>query len=232
MTNEQISNLWAFVRGDIEPKAFEAWFFGQNGFEFTLGEELYFELLSADYQDRRDAIPKLREQLESVLEPLRNKRCECLKIKEMSAIDMGFDGYFEIVFEPLQEVVRYGEEKWWLSISNCSVCRTNWLVAEDQRIYDAYFMKRINGEAVALAQSGQWPTEFQTWESVLSVGRKVSNPPLFFDRYSGSLVWSVQDLLNERSDITKQEIAYLHGVPVGDAGVLRRKAKWRNFFGR
>lgn len=223
MTEDQTSGLWAFVRGDFEPNAFESWYFEQERIEAVLGEELHLDLLSADYRDERDAVPQLRNRLASHLEPTR--KCECPKVKDLSAVPMGGDFYFERVFEPLVTELEYGEAKWWLYISTCSICQTHWLVAQDDRIYDDFFMQRITPHEVDKAKAGKWPSTFSSYESVLSLGRKVSNPPIFFEKYAGSLIWTVQDLRRERPDIGASEIAFLLGLSDKHTAKLISKAR-------
>jgi hypothetical protein len=172
MTNEEVSRLWAFARGDLEPKAFESWFFEQESIGATLGEELHLELLSADYKDQRDTVPQLRSRLAKHLEPTR--KCECPTVKDLSAVPMGGDFYFEKVFQPLVTEVNFGKAKWWLYISTCSVCRTHWLVAEDDEFYDFFFMHRISDNDVSRAKTGIWPSTFSTYESILELGRAVA----------------------------------------------------------
>jgi hypothetical protein len=209
MTDDQLANLWPFSRGETSGITFEQWFLQQSELEKELGEELHFELLSADYRDR-EQVRKLRMALNDYLTPFRE--CECPTIRDGSAIPMGGDFYFEKVFEPLQEIVRYGPDKWWLYVSRCSRCRTNWLVAQDERVYDDFFMQRLTNAEVEQAKSGQWPARFQTYEDVLSVGREVSNPPRFMDPMAASLIWTMQDLLSERPEMSTKQIAYLLGL--------------------
>ncbi|MEP2138415.1 MAG: hypothetical protein ABJP70_01735 [Erythrobacter sp.] len=222
MTNEQVSRLWAFVRGDLQPEAFESWLFKQRSIEATLGEELHLELLSADYKDQRDTIPQLRSRLAKLLEPTR--KCECPTVRDLSAVPMGGDFYFEKVFEPLVTEVEFGKPKWWLYISTCSICCTNWLVAQDDLIYDEFFMHRVGNNDVNRAKEGNWPSIFRTYESVLKLGRTVSSPPIFFNDFAASLIWTVQDLRNERPAISVSEIAYLLGLTDKHAAKLASKA--------
>ena len=222
MTEDQLSNLWAFARGETPGTVFEQWFFKQEELEGQLGEELHFELLSSPYGDR-EQVWKLRKSLMTALEPLR--RCECPTIRDMSAIPMGGDFYFEKVFEPLEEVIRYGPERWWLYISRCGTCSTNWLVAQDERIYDEFFMKRLSDAEVERAKAGQWPEQFQSYGDVLSVGCATSNPPRFLDPMAASLIWTAEDLLRERSDIKTQEVARVLGLSDRHAERLVERAK-------
>jgi len=226
MTEQQSLRFWAFARGDIDPKDFESWFFEQADLEAVLGHELHFELLAADYRDERDTVPQLRKKIALFMEPKR--KCECPKIRDMSAVPMGGDFYFEKVFESFLRETEFGHEKWWLYISTCAVCQTHWLIAQDDRIYDDFFMKRIDAQEVNDAKAGRWPPTFGTYENVLALGRKVSNPPRFFDKFAASLIWTVQDLRKERSNITATEIAYLLGLSENHTARLLAEAEQRN----
>ncbi len=138
---------------------------------------------------------------------------------------MGGDFYFEKVFEPLEVIASYGPTKWWLYISRCDRCHTSWLVAQDDRIYDEFFMKRLTDVEVKKAKAGQWPELFQRYEEVLSVGRTTSNPPRFLDPMAASLIWTAEDLLRERPDIRPDEIAHILGLSDKHAKRLVERAK-------
>ncbi|MEP0189654.1 MAG: hypothetical protein ABJE00_04510 [Erythrobacter sp.] len=145
-------------------------------------------------------------------------------MRDLSAVPMGGDFYFEKVFEPLVTEVEFGKPKWWLYISTCSICCTNWLVAQDDLIYDEFFMHRVGNNDVNRAKEGNWPSIFRTYESVLKLGRTVSSPPIFFNDFAASLIWTVQDLRNERPAISVSEIAYLLGLTDKHAAKLASKA--------
>jgi hypothetical protein len=221
MTDEQISELWAFSRGDTDPKAFEQWLFEQSELEEALGETHFLQLVSANYHNK-DEVRDIRLALAAKIDGRR--QCECPKIASIVAIPMGGDWYFERVFEPLEQVAVYGPDKWWLYISRCKQCRTNWLIAQDERIYDDFFMRRITDGQVANAKVNKWPTDFITYEKVLLIGLEKSNPPRFLDPMAGSLIWTVEDLLLERPEITVHEIAKLLGITDEHAAALALKA--------
>jgi hypothetical protein len=89
----------------------------------------------------------------------------------------------------------------------------NWLVAQDDRIYDNYYMKRLTPTgAQEITEADRWPDDFITYERVLRFGRTLSQPWTFLDPRSPSLVWTAQDLLKERPGITVNEIAYLLAI--------------------
>lgn len=123
---------------------------------------------------------------------------------------MGGDGLDERVFESLERTRDHGGDQWWLYLSRCSVCSQDWLVAQDERIYDNYYLKRLGpAEAREIVEANCWPEDFMTYERVLRLGRTLSKAWSFFDPCSPSLVWTAEDLRKERPDITVEEIAYL-----------------------
>ena len=221
MNQDQLAHLWAFARGDTVGTEFEKWFLAQDGLEGPLGKQLHWDLTSSSYADR-DEVWRLRQSLARTLEPL--KVCECPCIRDNSAIAMGGDFYFEKVFSTLDQVVEYGSEKWWLYISKCGSCGTIWLVAQDDCIYDEFFLKRITAEELAQSQTGKWPDQFQTYEQVLVMGRELSTPPRFLDPMAGSLQWAVEDLVRDRPSIEPAEVGNLLGVSNKHAAKLMRKA--------
>ena len=108
-------------------------------------------------------------------------------------------------------------------LSTCTQCSQNWLVAQDERIYDNYYLRRLSAEAsVAIIEHGQWPDEFITYERVLRLGRTLSKPWTWLDPRSPSLVWTAEDLKRERPDISIAEIADLLAISEADAARLLR----------
>jgi hypothetical protein len=134
---------------------------------------------------------------------------------------MGGDGLDEQVFETLERIRDHGGDLWWLYLSKCSACGQDWLVAQDERIYDNFYLKRINPlEAGGIAEDNRWPDDFITYERVLRLGRTLSQPWSFLDPRSPALVWTAEDLLKERPDITVEEIAYLLAIELKAASRL------------
>lgn len=221
VTDDQLSQLWAFVRGETAPKTFEQWIFDQADLEDPLGA-LHWELLSADYSDR-DAVWHLRQALGSALD--RYRLCGCPRVRDLSALDMGTDPFVQTVVATLDEVVGSQPETWWRYISRCRCCGTNWLVAQEERIYDAFFMLRVSDDVVDRAQAGEWPERFSTFEDVLSLGRQVSRPCRFLNAFDSGLIWTAEDLLLQRPAIQAAEIAHLLGLTEPHATALMRKAK-------
>ena len=139
--------------------------------------------------------------------------CCCRSLPYFAVVPMGGEGQDERVFATLETTRSHGPDLWWLYLSKCSVCEQNWLVAQDERIYDNYYLKRLGPtEARRITEDGRWPDDFITYERVLRLGRTLSKPWTFFDPRSPALVWTAGDLVKERPDITVEEIAYLLAI--------------------
>ena len=150
------------------------------------------------------------------------ENCYCASLPDLAVVPMGGEGLDERVFASLDRVQEHGGDQWWLYVSVCNKCRQNWMIAQDERIYDNFYLRRLNAAtAKAVQEQGQWPDEFLTYERVLSLGRTMSKPWTFLDPRSPALVWTAEDLRRERSDISVEEIAHLLAIPVSDATRLK-----------
>ena len=209
---EQIDHLWAFIRGDLDPAQFEAWFFENGSLEPSLGEDLYLQLLGANYHDK-EVLWVLRRDLNNCLKPLES--CDCKRTRDLDAIPMGGEGRDKRFFATVQPRIDHGGDQWWLYLSQCDVCGQHWLIAQEERINDEYFVSRMTPAAArAVLEDKSWPSRFQTYEDVLAIGREHSKPCRFADDLAMSLVWSVEDLKRERPDISRHRIAELLGISV------------------
>ena len=125
---------------------------------------------------------------------------------------MGGDGDERIV-GTLERTRDHGGDLWWLHLSKCSACGQDWLVAQDERIYDNFYLKRIKPtEARSISDDDRWPDDFITYERVLRLGRTLAKPWSFLDPLDPALVLTAADLVKERPDITVEEIAYLLAI--------------------
>ncbi len=151
--------------------------------------------------------------------------CQCEELDDLAFVPMGGDGLDERVFATIKPALWHGEELWWLGLAQCSACQQFWLVAQDSRIYDIHLLKRLTVEdAEAIRSAGVWPEDFITYERVLKINRGRCNPPYFLEPLAYSLQFTVEDLRNERANITVKEIAYLLGLPLWQARIL----VWKN----
>lgn len=132
---------------------------------------------------------------------------------------MGGDGLDERVFATIDTVRSHGGAAWWLDLSQCRACGQNWMIAQEERIFDEYFMRRLDvDQAKRISSDGEWPAEFLTYERVLRTGYAMGiRPCIFSDQLAGSLVWTAEDLRKERPDISVEDIASLLGVTARQA---------------
>ena len=228
MDSEQRHQLWRFVRGDADTHEFEQWLYHHGGLENALGEALYLDLVSCHFSDKAE-VARLRKALQSKLHI--DEKCECHGIPDLASIPMGGEEYvegvfyFEKVFESLGEILSYGPEKWWLTLYTCNQCQQVWMVAQEERIYDEFLLKRIDRTEAQKAAQGEWPSTFWTYEKTLTTARKFREAPQFFDPMAYSLQWTVEDLLKERPEITESEIANLLGLSASDCSKLVQKVR-------
>ena len=84
---------------------------------------------------------------------------------DLAVVPMGGDGQDERVFATLETTRSHGADLWSLYTSKCSACEQEWLVAQDERIYDNYYLKRLGpAEAQEMADGDRWPDDFITYE--------------------------------------------------------------------
>ena len=145
------------------------------------------------------------------------QRCLCATLSDLAVVPMGGSGLDDRVFATVDVIRHHSGDLWWLYLARCNACGQRWLVAQEERIFDDYFLRRTSEEEGAAIAAGCWPDDFITYERVLKIGRALSKPCRFLDPLAGSLVWSAHDLRNARSDITVDEIAWLLGVTAKDA---------------
>ena len=93
------------------------------------------------------------------------------------------------------------------------------MIAQEERIFDEHFARRLSvDEANRISVDREWPVEFLSYERVLKIGHALRiRPCIFFEQLSPSLVWTVEDLRQERPDISVEEIAFLLGVTARQA---------------
>lgn len=159
--------------------------------------------------------------------------CLCATLSDPAVVPMGSDGLDERVFATIDRFADHGGDQWWLYASHCSACGQDWMVAQDERIYDNFYLTRITPETRRqIVEQGRWPDDFMTYEQVLRLGRTLSKPWTFWDLVSGALVDTAADLRHERPGITTGEIAWLLGISEKDAarldkpGLLARLRGW------
>lgn len=152
--------------------------------------------------------------------------CCCADLPDLAAVPVGGDGRDEGVFATLENVCDHGGDLWWLYLSKCSACGQAWMIAQEERIFDEYFLRRVTDNEVANIKQNRWPDDFISYERVLKIGHLFASPCIFLDSMSSSLVWSAHDLQQARPDISVEEIAHLLGVTVSNAKKLLKAIRW------
>jgi len=148
--------------------------------------------------------------------------CCCAALADLAVVPMGGIGLDQLVFSSLKVIIRRGGDQWWLYASTCLACRQNWMIAQDERIYDNFYLRRIAPAIVReIIEFNWWPEEFLTYERVLKLGR-ATRKRFRFEPRSPALITTAKDLRRERGDITPEEIANLLAVPVAQATDLLR----------
>jgi len=148
--------------------------------------------------------------------------CICASLSDLAHIAMGDSQQRDEKFlATIEEVLRAGEGLWWLYLGKCRVCAQDWLVAQEERIYDEHFLKRLQPVAAArILATGKWPDTFISYERLLRVGKSLATPCRFLNSMAASLLWTVEDLRKERPNISAAEIGGLLGVSEEHAAKL------------
>ena len=152
------------------------------------------------------------------------KACCCATLGDFAVVGMGdSEGRDERVFSSLEHIADHGGDKWWLYLARCSACKTDWMVAQDDRIHDNFYLRRLStDDASAIRKHGQWPQEFLRYEDVIRLGPDKNSYAKFFN--SDDLTDTVKELIEARSEITAGEVAYLFCLSDGEAKRLMDRA--------
>jgi hypothetical protein len=213
--------IWRFLRGETQPKDFEAWICSNLYLEERIGAALYLDVISADYRDY-DAVDKIKQDLSAWAQPL-SPSCRCITLRDLDVVDMSHENL--VVFETLSERLDRGDPYWWLSTSCCSVCGDHWLIGEESRQNDIYCMRRLSEtEAASIRKDGAWPSDFDTYERLLVFGHAAGRSVRFVDPMNSSLRWTIQDLARNRPGIRVSELANLLNLDLELATTLARAA--------
>lgn len=148
-------------------------------------------------------------------------QCCCDALVDFVVLPMGGIGFDSLVLASFKQAISHGGDQWWLYASTCLVCRQNWMIAQDERIYDNYYLRRLSPELMTdIVECDWWPDEFLTYEQVLKLGRATGRLWQFVDPFSPALKTTAEDLRRERPDISVEEIGYLLGIPAKNAASL------------
>lgn len=145
--------------------------------------------------------------------------CHCSALTDFALVGMGDANELDKrVFASLDLVLNYGGEKWWLYVSRCSVCLQYWMIAQEERIHDNFFFKRIDPETfLAIVETSDWPSDFMQYEELLRLARDAGHVTIYLDPRSIALVETVNELRTARPDISPDEVAFLLSISTKQA---------------
>ena len=145
--------------------------------------------------------------------------CRCALFKDTDVDD--FSIYSPIFrFKPL---AKRGQPQWWLSLSRCSDCGQNWLVAQEERLNDVYVIKRLTSQDANAAVTGQWPSDLDRYEDLLVIGKSHGHAARYAEPMETLPICI--DLIGQNPDIKAETIADLLNVSLDNAHALRTQAK-------
>ena len=169
MMDTLAEELWQFARGDLEPNAFEAWFytrFEDAELVSLLGHEVVSAMLEADYRDAR-AVFSVRELLKSRLNSAVSQECRCLTWRDHQVLPLGYDNEKNeaAVLEDFFDYSVVARRTPWLECVECRRCHHAWYLAVDS-VDDSYHLVRLDAAAVEGIRGGVWPSIFDQWKVV------------------------------------------------------------------
>ncbi|HEV8052603.1 MAG TPA: hypothetical protein VGP47_08910 [Parachlamydiaceae bacterium] len=134
----------------------------------------------------------------------------------------------ENVFQTLEDIP-WESTRWWLSIVRCKICSQQWLLANETRINDVSFLKRLTEkESEKIRFLELVPKDFNDYEFLLKLGRERGLSVRFCDPCdpieSPSLFWTVVDLAKARPGIHLTELKELLSLDLDLAQFLALKA--------
>lgn len=138
-------------------------------------------------------------------------RCCCSDLDDFVVVGMGDpESLDERIFSTLDRIKEHGGEQWWLYAATCDACGASWMIAQDERIHDNFYLKRVDAKTLEeIVNLSRWPDDFLRYEQVLRLGRQSGETAHFLNPQSPALVKTVDDLRRERPEIPCEEIAYI-----------------------
>ncbi len=221
MTNETLNILWSFHRLKTTKSDFENWIYSNPDLESELGYEKYLELVSLDFKNKNDD-EKIRNIVKSTIKNLEYK-CSCVKLDSIDIIGMGSDQ--QSYLDTFEQIKERGEKYWWLYMSQCNVCKTYWLIAQEERQNDDFHLLKLNQDQVKnITDQNIWPKDFDEYENLLILSKKVGHSVRFIDPLNSSMIYTVIDLVKNRPDINSKEISDLLNLDIETANEISKIA--------
>ena len=139
MTNETLNKLWSFYRYKVAINEFEKWIYSNKALESEIGNEKYLELITLNYKDKND-VKEIRNIIKILIENF-DYKCSCVKLSSIDIIGMGSEQ--DSYMDTFTRIKDRGDKYWWLHLSQCSVCKTYWLIAQEERHNDDYHLLKL-----------------------------------------------------------------------------------------
>jgi hypothetical protein len=217
-----VETIWRFVRGDIDPRAFEQWLYSHTTLEELLGAHLYLDVVSADFGDGEE-IRRARLALEAFARSVTDTPCECVTLPDTAIVDMVNPGTLLDHFEELRS---RGGRYWWLYVSRCTVCQTPWLVAQEERQNDVFVLRRLtNAELTRILTSDSWPTYFDAYGTLVRLGTAAGHRVRFLDPLGdSSLLVTMVDIAKEEPGIALAALAEMLNLDTETAAIIADQA--------
>jgi len=219
-----LPEIWRLVRGDADVAELERWVYAKSDdLVLRIGERASLELLSADY---RSVVPvaRVKDVLREYVSRVSPPTCRCMTLPNRAVVDMGADS--EEVLASIEQKRSRGEPWWWLWCGECTRCGEWWLAAQEERQNDVICLRRLSAvETESLLDRDAWPTDFDTYESLLRLARDAGRSVRFLEpETSASLRWTVVDLAKARPGIRISELAALLNLDMDVASALAKRA--------
>lgn len=216
------NHCWHFIRGDLPIENFESWVYDTPELQSLFGEDFYMELISTDYVSS-GAVYVLKQNLEDAIQGLVERNCYCHTLPNLADVGMGDHKH---IFKSLDRQAKYGETFWWLWLAECNMCDQFWLVASEERINDVFIMKRLpSHEAQRVLNESIWPSDFNKFSTLLTIGKQRGHTVRFMNPVSRSLVRTVIDLAAENPDLNIEDISALLQIGLPQAEAIVEEAK-------
>jgi hypothetical protein len=134
------------------------------------------------------------------------------------------EGRDQALHQALKNLRDFGREKHWLYLAQCKVCDQHWMVAQEDRIHDNIYLKRLTAPAACeILEFGAWPSDFLKFEDVIRLGPDNGSFSVFLDPHAHLV--TIKQLVEERRDISAADVAYLLCLSEKEAGMLMAKAR-------
>jgi hypothetical protein len=149
--------------------------------------------------------------------------CRCVTLSSVAVVEMGSPGD---ELATIDERRSRGEPWWWPWFGECSRCGQWWLVAQEEHQNDVFCLRRLDADEVNdLLQNNLWPSDFDSYESLLRLGHDAGVMFRFADpEQVSSLRGTIVDLAKAKPGIRVAELSSLLNLEPDTARMLAERA--------